>query len=111
MPILIILGLLVSPLFLTACNASSSASSTRTALVAEALMRAWTYTPEPTSTITPSLTPTATHTPTSTPNLKETAIRATQTGAVLELAQLQEKALLVCKGQGAPEAAEYNAKI
>ena len=94
-------------LFLTACNASS----TQTGLVAEAMKPTWTLTPEPTMTITPSLTPTASQTPTSTPNLKQTALRVTETGAVLELAQLQEQALLVCQGQGAPEADEYSASL
>ena len=96
---------------LIACNALSGASSTQKALVTEGIMPAWTSTPAPTKTITPSSTPTATHTPTNTPDLMETALQATETGAVLNLVQLQEQALLVCQGQGAPEADEYSASL
>lgn len=94
-------------LFLTACNASS----TQTGLVAEAMKPTWTFTPEPTMTITPSLTPTATQFPTRTPNLMETAIKATEGWASRMWVQLHNQSLLVCQGQGAPEAGDYNPSV
>jgi len=98
--------LVIFIILLTACNAPSGASKTRTT-VNVTFPPTWTPVATLTSTMTPSSTPTMTLTPTSTPALTETAIRATETWTVLMLTQLQEKALRVCRGEGAAEAGEY----